>query len=150
MFVIPGAARIVQLAARRYRRNDARADSEATLRHAHLPAQISAPAEPTDSRLSMTGSANEGADHGRRAALGPDSSRDEEEGRLTMWAFLSARLRTWRLLAIALPVARLLVHRHAVTAERHDPSTQTAKLLRRADPAVTAVYGRFSRRVARW
>ena len=27
-----------------------------------------------------------------------------------MWALLSARLRTWLLMAIALPLARLLVH----------------------------------------
>ena len=36
------------------------------------------------------------------------------------------RLRTWLLLAIALPLARLLVHRLAVAAERHDPSARTA------------------------
>ena len=63
-----------------------------------------------------------------------------------MWVFLSARLRTWLLLAIALPLARLLVHRLAVAAERHDPSARTARLLRRADSAVTAVSGRSSRR----
>jgi len=63
-----------------------------------------------------------------------------------MWAFLSARLRTWLVLAIALPLARLLVHRLAVAAEHHDPSTRTAKLLHKADSAVTAVSGRFSRR----
>jgi hypothetical protein len=62
-----------------------------------------------------------------------------------MWAFLSARLRTWLLLVVALPMARLLVHRLAVAAERHDPSTRTAKLLRGADSAVTAVSGRSSR-----
>jgi hypothetical protein len=86
----------------------------------------------------------------RRAALGPTSRREEEEeGTLSMWVFLSARLRTWLLLAIALPLARLLVHRLAVAAERHDPSARTAKLLRRADSAVTAVSGRSSRRVRR-
>ena len=63
-----------------------------------------------------------------------------------MWVFLSARLRIWLLLAIALPLARLLVHRLAVATERHDPSTRTAKLLSRADSAVTAVSGRSSRR----
>lgn len=63
-----------------------------------------------------------------------------------MWVFLSARLRTWLLLAIALPLARLLVHRLAVTASRHDQFARTAKLLRRADSAVTAV----SRRSSRW
>jgi hypothetical protein len=68
------------------------------------------------------------------------------EGTLSMWVFLSARLRTWLLLAIALPLARLFVHRLAVAAERHDPSARRAKLLRRADSAVTAVSGRSSRR----
>jgi len=55
----------------------------------------------------------------------------------------------WLLLAIALPLARLLVHRLAVATERHDPSARTAKLLRRADSAVTAVSGRSSRRARR-
>jgi hypothetical protein len=63
-----------------------------------------------------------------------------------MWVFLSARLRTWVLLVIALPLARLLVHRLAVAAERHDPSARTAKLLHRTDSAVTAVSRRVSRR----
>lgn len=63
-----------------------------------------------------------------------------------MWVFLSARLRTWLLLVIALPLTRLLVHRLADAAERHDPSTHTARLLRRTDSAVTAVAGRISRR----
>lgn len=38
-----------------------------------------------------------------------------------MWLFLSARLRTSLLLAIALPLLRLLVHRLAVAADGHDP-----------------------------
>ena len=74
-----------------------------------------------------------------------------------MWVFLTARLRTWLLLAIALPLARLLVHRLAVAADRRDPSARTAKLLRQADSAVTAVAGntparRSGRRTspARW
>ena len=66
-----------------------------------------------------------------------------------MWVFLSGRLRTWLLLAIALPLARLLVHGHAGDPERHDPSARTAKLLRRADSAVTAVSGRASRKAGR-
>jgi hypothetical protein len=61
-----------------------------------------------------------------------------------MWVFLTARLRTWVLLAIALPLARLLVHRLAVAAERRDASARTVKLLRQADSAVTAVAGRTS------
>jgi hypothetical protein len=85
----------------------------------------------------------------RKPSAGWAASRREEEGTLSMWVFLSARLRTWLLLAIALPLARLLVHRLAVGAERRDPSARTAKLLRQADSAVTAVSGRFSRRATR-
>jgi hypothetical protein len=66
-----------------------------------------------------------------------------------MWVFLSARLRTWLLLAIALPLARLVVHRLAVAAESHHPSARWAKGLRRADSAVTAVSGRSSRKARR-
>jgi hypothetical protein len=66
-----------------------------------------------------------------------------------MWVSLSARPRTLLLLAIALPLARLLAHRLAVATERHDPSGRRAKLLRRADSAVTAVSGRSSRRARR-
>jgi hypothetical protein len=68
---------------------------------------------------------------------------------LNMWVFLSARLRTWLLLAIALPLARFVVHRLAVVAERRDPSARTAKVLHRADSTVTAVSGRASRRARR-
>jgi hypothetical protein len=66
-----------------------------------------------------------------------------------MWIFLSARLRKWLLLVVALPVARLLVHRLAVAAEHRDPSARTAKVLRGADSAMAAVSGRASRRARR-
>jgi hypothetical protein len=66
-----------------------------------------------------------------------------------MWVFLSARLRTWLLLAIALPLARLLIHSLAVAAERHDPSARTAKLLGRVDSAAAVAFGRSSRRARR-
>ncbi len=61
-----------------------------------------------------------------------------------MWVFFSRRLRMWLLLAIALPLARSLVHRLAVAAERRDASTRTARALHQADSTVTAV----SRRTA--
>jgi hypothetical protein len=71
--------------------------------------------------------------------------------------FLTAKLRAWLLLAIALPLARLLVHRVAVAAEHRDSSARTAKLLHRADSAVTAVAEHTTARrsgrptsVARW
>jgi hypothetical protein len=66
----------------------------------------------------------------------------DDEGTPSMWAFFSRRLRTWLLLAIALPLAHALVHRLALAAGRRDPSTRTAKALHRADSAVTAVYRR--------
>jgi hypothetical protein len=66
-----------------------------------------------------------------------------------MWAFFSRRLRVWLLVAVALPLARAVVHRLAQAAERHDPSARTAKVLHQADSAVTTVSRRASRRKAR-
>jgi hypothetical protein len=63
--------------------------------------------------------------------------------------FLFSRLRTWLLLAIALPLARLLVHRLAVAADRRDPSARTARLPNQADSAVATVPGRVSRSARR-
>jgi hypothetical protein len=62
-----------------------------------------------------------------------------------MWVFLSRRLRMWLLLAIALPLARAVVHRLAVAAEHRNPSTRTARTLGHADSVVDGV----SRRAAR-
>lgn len=56
-----------------------------------------------------------------------------------MWVFLFARMRRWMLLAIALPLARLVLHRLALAADRRDPSARTARALHRADSAVAAV-----------
>jgi hypothetical protein len=64
-----------------------------------------------------------------------------------MWVFLSRRLRIWLLMAVALPLARLLIHRLAVAAGRHD--TNSAKLLQRADSTVAAVSKRAGRTRAR-
>jgi hypothetical protein len=66
-----------------------------------------------------------------------------------MWAFFSRRLRMWLLLAIALPLTRAVVHRLALAAERHDPSTRTAKALLQADSTVTAVSRRAARKKER-
>lgn len=66
-----------------------------------------------------------------------------------MWLFRVARLRSWLVLAIALPLARSLVHRLAEAADRRDPSARTAKVLRQTDSAVTAVSGRVSRKPTR-
>lgn len=66
-----------------------------------------------------------------------------------MWVFLYARIRRWVLLAVALPLARLVVHRLALAADRRDPSARTARALHRADSAVAKVSRRVSRRSKR-
>jgi hypothetical protein len=66
-----------------------------------------------------------------------------------MWVFLSKRLRMWLLLAIALPLARALVHRLALAAEHRDPATRTARTLQHADSAVTSVSRRSARKSQR-
>jgi hypothetical protein len=66
-----------------------------------------------------------------------------------MFFFLFRRLRTWLLLAIALPLARLVVHHLALAADRRDASARPARVLRQADAAVTAVSGRASRKSRR-
>jgi hypothetical protein len=63
-----------------------------------------------------------------------------------MWVLLSARLRAWLLLAIALPLIRLGVHRLALAAERRNPRGRTARALHQADSAVSAVSRRASRK----
>ena len=64
-----------------------------------------------------------------------------------MWAILSARLRVWLLVTIALPLARRLIHRLAIAADRQD--ARSAILLQRADSAVDALSRRAGRRRAR-
>lgn len=66
-----------------------------------------------------------------------------------MWVFLSRRLRTWLLLAIALPLAQAVVHRLAVAADRRRPSTRTAKTLVRADSVIAGVTRRVGRKSGR-
>lgn len=58
-----------------------------------------------------------------------------------MWALLSTRLRTWLFLAVAIPVARRLVHLAADEATKRSPDATPAKLLRRADEALTGSTG---------
>jgi hypothetical protein len=54
-----------------------------------------------------------------------------------MWALLSRRLRRWLLIAVALPVARLLVHELAVIARRRNPHATITQVLATADSAVS-------------
>jgi len=63
-----------------------------------------------------------------------------------MWAFFSRRLRMWLLLAVALPLARGVIHRLALATERRDPAGRATRVLHRADAVVTAASQRASRR----
>jgi hypothetical protein len=65
-----------------------------------------------------------------------------------MWVFFTRRLRAWLLIAIALPLARAVVHRMALAAGQRDSSARTARVLRKADSAVTAASRRASRKKA--
>jgi hypothetical protein len=60
-----------------------------------------------------------------------------------MWIFLYNRLRTWLLLAVALPLARTVIRRAAAITSRRKPDSPAASWLRRADGALT-------RRTRRW
>ena len=54
-----------------------------------------------------------------------------------MWIFLTRRLRIWLLFAVALPLARTVIHRAAATTSRRNPDSPAASWLRRADSALT-------------
>ncbi len=54
-----------------------------------------------------------------------------------MLALLSTRLRTWLLLAIALPAVRTLIHRLARRATATDPHSHTSRIFTRADTTLT-------------
>ena len=66
-----------------------------------------------------------------------------------MWLLISKKIRTWLLLTVGLRLTRLAVHRLAVAADRHDESARTARALRKADSAMTAVSRHASRRKTR-
>ncbi len=62
-----------------------------------------------------------------------------------MWVFLSRRLRTWVLLAVALPAVRMLVHKAATSQQSRSPDATPARLLVRADSALTTLSERAAR-----
>ena len=53
-----------------------------------------------------------------------------------MWIFLSRRLRTWLLLTVALPLARMVIRARAATGRR-DPDRPAESWLQRADSPLT-------------
>lgn len=52
-----------------------------------------------------------------------------------MWLFLSTRLRTWLLFAIAVPAARAGVHLAAERASAADSTSPISRMLARVDAA---------------
>jgi hypothetical protein len=62
-----------------------------------------------------------------------------------MWMFVSRRLRTWVLLAVALPLVRTIVHKAAIREQSRSPDATPARLLARTDSALTTVSGRAKR-----
>ena len=62
-----------------------------------------------------------------------------------MWALLSTRVRTWVLLAAALPLTRRVTHLVATRLERRSPDATVTVAAQRVDNAVTS----FSQRLAR-
>jgi len=46
-----------------------------------------------------------------------------------MWMFVSRRLRTWVLLAVALPLVRTVVHKAAIREQSRSPDATPARLL---------------------
>ncbi len=54
-----------------------------------------------------------------------------------MLALLSTRLRTWLLVAVALPAVRTVIHRVARRANATDPHSRTSRMLTRADTTLT-------------
>ncbi|MDQ1718250.1 MAG: hypothetical protein QOE71_4192 [Pseudonocardiales bacterium] len=56
-----------------------------------------------------------------------------------MWMLLSTRLRTWLALAVALPVARMVLRRLAARATRQNPNSRLTGLLNRGDATVTTM-----------
>lgn len=63
-----------------------------------------------------------------------------------MWVFLSSRIRTWVLLAVALPLTRGLVHKIAASTQHRHPDARASRVLGRTDTAVADLADRVARR----
>ncbi len=62
-----------------------------------------------------------------------------------MWALLSTRLRSWLLLAVALPLVRVVLGRLADRAQARRPGAAGTRLLTRAQLTVDRFAGRRRR-----
>ncbi len=63
-----------------------------------------------------------------------------------MWVFLSSRIRTWVLLAVALPVLRSVVHRLATASANRNAGSVPTRALRGADAGLARVARRREKR----
>jgi len=63
-----------------------------------------------------------------------------------VWVLLSSRLRTWLLLAIALPTFRAVLRRASSSAARRDPSSTAARGLRSLETGLSRLDRRGRRR----
>jgi len=54
-----------------------------------------------------------------------------------VWVLLSSRLRTWLLLAIAVPVVRVVLRRASASATRRNPGSAAARALRTAESGLS-------------
>ena len=54
-----------------------------------------------------------------------------------MWVLLSSRLRTWLLLAVALPLFRAVLRRSSAVASRRDPESAVAGALRKLESGLS-------------
>jgi hypothetical protein len=65
-----------------------------------------------------------------------------------MWALLSTRLRTWLLLAVALPLLRAILQRLAARAQARRPDATSTRLLTRAGATADQIVDRSRGRAA--
>jgi hypothetical protein len=63
-----------------------------------------------------------------------------------MWLFVSRRIRTWVLLAIAVPVLRRVVQRVTAARAAQHPDARSTAALRHADGALAKLQGRRGRK----
>jgi hypothetical protein len=62
-----------------------------------------------------------------------------------MWVFLSNRIRTWLVLAVAVPVARRVLNRIAAARAASHPDARSTAALRHADSALGRLQSRRGR-----
>lgn len=66
-----------------------------------------------------------------------------------MWVLLSSRLRTWLMLAVAVPVLRSILRRAATSADRRDPYSKSARGLRTLESGLSRLDRRQRRQQRR-